>query len=178
MSKNLFKGKELHPSVAYELVCTARKFIQSVSSGHPGSRNNKHIARTDPAIMNLLVQNHWLASMQWTVTTDANGVKKMFRGSYPLCDGGYHRWPCLVFTIKSGVLPGSTARKLSMLIESVRNDIEGTFGILKMRFRYIKDFNRTHFFRDVNNVLSLVASSITCYWRKMAISMSILNKIQ
>ena len=62
--KNLFKGKELHPSVlAYEVDCT-RKFIQSVSSGHPGSGNNKHIARTDPAIMNLLGQNHWLASKQ------------------------------------------------------------------------------------------------------------------
>ena len=175
MSKTLFKGKELHPSVAYEVVCTARIFIQSVSSGHPGSRNNKHIARTDPAITNLLEQNHWLVSMQWADTTDANGVKKMFRGSYPLCDGGYHRWPCLVFPIKSGVT-GSTARKWSMLIEYVRNNIEGTFGILKMRFRYLKDFN--HSLRDVNNGLSLVASSITCYWRKMVILMSILNKIQ
>jgi hypothetical protein len=127
----------MHPSVAYEVVCTARKFIHSVSSGRPGSRNKKHIARTDPAIMNFLEhQNHWLASKQWAVTTDANGGKKLCRGSYLLCDGGYHRWPCLVFPIKSGV-PGSTARKWSMLIESVRKDIEGTFGILKMRFRYL-----------------------------------------
>ncbi len=79
---NIFKGKEMHPSVAYEVVCTARKFIHSVSSGRPGSRNNKHIARTDPAIMNFLEhQNHWLASKQWAVTTDANGGKKMYRGS-------------------------------------------------------------------------------------------------
>ena len=148
--KNLFKGKEQHPSVSYEVVCTARKFIQSVSPGHPGSRNDKHIARTDPAIMNLLEQNHWLASKQWVATTDASGGKKMFRGSYLLCNGGYHRWPCLVFPMKSGA-PGSPARKWSMLIESVRKDIEGTFGILKMRFRYLKDFNRMHSLRDVDN---------------------------
>ncbi|KAI2512244.1 Plant transposon protein [Fragilaria crotonensis] len=96
------------------------------------------------------VHNHWLASKQWVATTDASGGKKMFRGSYLLCDGGYHRWPCLVFPMKSGA-PGSPARKWSMLIESVRKDIEGTFGILKMRFRYLKDFNRMHSLRDVDN---------------------------
>jgi hypothetical protein len=37
---NLYKGKELHPSVSYQVVCTSRKFIQSVSPGHPGSRND------------------------------------------------------------------------------------------------------------------------------------------
>jgi Plant transposon protein len=49
--KNMYTGKEGFPSIAYEVICTSRKFIQSVSPGHPGSRNDKHIARTDPAVM-------------------------------------------------------------------------------------------------------------------------------
>jgi hypothetical protein len=52
--QNMYKGKEGYPSVAYEVICTSRKFIQSVSVGHPGSRNDKHIVRTDETVMSLL----------------------------------------------------------------------------------------------------------------------------
>jgi hypothetical protein len=51
---NMYKGKEGFPSIAYEVICTARKFIQSVTVGHPGSRNDKHIVRTDESVMQLL----------------------------------------------------------------------------------------------------------------------------
>ena len=47
MYKNMFKGKEGFCSVAYEVARNCRKFIQSVSVGHPGTRNDKHIVRTD-----------------------------------------------------------------------------------------------------------------------------------
>ncbi len=33
---NMYKGKEGYPSIAYEVICTSRKFIQSVTIGHPG----------------------------------------------------------------------------------------------------------------------------------------------
>ena len=52
--KNMYSGKEGYPSVAYEVICTTRKFIQSVSCGHPGSRNDKHIAKTDPSVMQFM----------------------------------------------------------------------------------------------------------------------------
>lgn len=148
---NLYKGKEHFPSVAYEVVCTNRKFIQSVSCGHPGARNDKHIARTDKAITNLLSPHDWLGSKSWEVVYDATGRKKVFHGSYLLCDGGYHRWPCLVYPVKTGA-PGSPARKWAAMIESVRKDIEGVFGILKSRFAILKHFNRMHHQRDVDNV--------------------------
>ena len=44
---NMYKGKEGFPSIAYEVICSSRKFIQSVSVRHPGTRNDKHIVRTD-----------------------------------------------------------------------------------------------------------------------------------
>lgn len=147
---SLNKGKEHFPLVAYEVVCTSRKFIQSVSWGHPGSRNDKHIARTDAAIMNLLEPNDWLGSKSWEVVMDREGGRKVFRGSYLLCDGGYHRWPCLVFPLKTG-LPDTTERKWAAMIESVRKDIEGVFGILKTRFTCLKHFSRLHSQRDINN---------------------------
>jgi Plant transposon protein len=147
---NIYKGKESFPSVAYEVVCTSRKFIQSVSCGHPGSRNDKHIARTDAAIMNLLSPQDWLASKSWEVVNDADGNRKVFYGSYFLCDGGYHRWPCLVFPVKTG-LAASPARKWAAMIESVRKDIEGVFGHLKSRYSFLKNFNRMHNQVDIDN---------------------------
>ena len=63
--KNMYTGKEGYPSVAYEVICTARKFIQSVSCGHPGTRNDKHIVKTDPSVMQLLEFNGWLNSRAW-----------------------------------------------------------------------------------------------------------------
>ena len=139
--KNMYTGKEGYPSIAYEVICTSRKFIQSVSCGHPGSRNDKHIARTDTAVMELLQGNGWLHSQSWECVIEANGRRKVFYGVYLICDGGYHRWPCFVYPVKTGI-PGSPAMKCAAMIESVRKDIEGVFGILKRRFHYLKVFNK------------------------------------
>ena len=141
--QNMYKGKEGYPSIAYEVICTSRKFIQSVSAGHPGSRNDKHIVRTDETVMSLLYGNGWLQSQAWDCIVDATGKRQAFYGVYLICDGGYHRWPCFLFPIKSGA-PGSPAMKCAAMIESVRKDIECVFGILKKRFAFLKVFNRMH----------------------------------
>ena len=137
--KNMYTGKEGFPSVAYEVVCTSRKFIQSVSCGHPGTRNDKHIVKTDPAVMELMDNNGWLNSKAWWHTHGEHG-RKTFFGVYLICDGGYHEWPCLMFPSKHG-MPNSPEMRWSKNVESVRKDIEGVFGILKIRFRFLKNFN-------------------------------------
>ena len=106
--------------------------------------------------MNLLKKDHcWLTKKTWYVTDDAEGGTRVYGGSYLLCDGGYHRWPCLVFPQKTGE-DGSPVRmhKWSKLVESVRKDIECTFGILKIRFKYLKHFNRSHNVSDVDNAFT------------------------
>ena len=61
----MLKGKEGFCLVAYEVVCNCHKFIQSVSVGHPGTRNNKqHIVRTDNTVRDGLVGKKWLAELQ------------------------------------------------------------------------------------------------------------------
>jgi hypothetical protein len=151
----MYKGKEGYPSVAYEVICTSRKFIQSVSVGHPGSRNDKHIVRTDETVMSLLYGNGWLQSQAWDCIVDATGKREVFYGVYLISDGGYHRWPCFLYPIKSG-LAGSPTMKCSAMIESVRKDIEGCFGILKKRFAFLKVFNRMH------NQMSIDHAFVTC----------------
>ena len=137
---NMYKGKEGYTFIAYEVISTSRKFIQSVSAGHPGARNDKHIVRTDDTVMSLLHGNGWLNSKSWE-TKDRKGRTKVTKGLYLICDGGYHRWPCLMFPVKSGA-PDSPLAKWGGMMESVRKDIEGVFGILKKRFQYLKTFNR------------------------------------
>jgi hypothetical protein len=138
---NMFKGKEGFPSIAYEVICTSRKFVQSVSCGHPCSRNDKHIVRTDESVTQLLEGNGWLNSKSWR-TMGPDRQIKTFTGVYLICNGVYHRWPCLVSPVKSGPA-GSPTMKWSGKLESVRKDIEGVFGILKRRFRFLKKLHQS-----------------------------------
>ena len=71
-----------------------------------------------------------------------------------LCDGGYHRWPNLVCPTKAG-LPNSTAMKWSAMLESVRKDFEGVFGILKAQFQFLKRFASLRHQRDIDNAFVL-----------------------
>ena len=152
MYHSLYTGKEGFPSIAYEVICTSRKFIQSVSVGHPGSRNDKHIVRTDDSVMQLLEGNGWLQSKAWKAA-GPDGRNLSFFGVYLICDGGYHRWPCLISPVKAGV-PGSAVMKWSSKVESVRKDIEGVFGILKARFKFLKNFNSLKHHSSIDNAFT------------------------
>jgi hypothetical protein len=111
------------PSIAYEVLCTSRKFIQSITVGHPGMRIDKHIVRTDNSVLELLYGNGWLNSKNWQCC-GREGQSRTFRGVYLICDGGYH------LTVQNNV-PGSPNMRWSKNLESVRKNIKGVFGILK-----------------------------------------------
>ena len=76
--------------------------------------------------MELLQGNGWLQSKSWKVF-GLDGRQVPFLGVYSICDGGYHRWPCLISPVKAGV-PGSAAMKWSAKVESVQKDIEGVLA--------------------------------------------------
>ena len=57
-------------------------------------------------------------------------------GFYVLCDGGYHKWRTMQCPVKYTSDP--LLCQWSRWLESVRKDIESTFGILKGRFRILK----------------------------------------
>jgi Plant transposon protein len=107
--------------------------------GHPGTRNDKRIVRTDTTVMDLLEGNGWLNFKTWC-SAGENGTRKLHRGVYLICDGGYHRWPVLINPYKD-TIPGSAIMKFIAKLESIRKDVEGVFGILKKRFKFLKNFN-------------------------------------
>jgi hypothetical protein len=68
---------------------------------------------------------------------DIHGVRVESKGVYVICDNGYHRWKCLqppmkVSSVREEIL-------YSKWLESTRKDVECTFGILKARFRILKN---------------------------------------
>ena len=42
---SIYAGKEGFPSISYEVICTLRKFIQSMTVGHPGSRKQQTLCQ-------------------------------------------------------------------------------------------------------------------------------------
>jgi hypothetical protein len=56
------QAKRLFHPFVNEIMCISRKFIQAVSPGYPEARNDKHIVRTDVAVLKLLQGNGWLHS--------------------------------------------------------------------------------------------------------------------
>ena len=75
--------------------------------------------------------------LEWT-TVDSDGTTYNHKGAYYVCDGGYHAWYELVAPYKNQ-LEGSQLSKWSSNMESVRKDVECTYGILKKRFLYLKN---------------------------------------
>ena len=46
----MYKGKEGYPTVAYNVTVDHSKRVMAVHGAFPGARNDKTIARTDPAV--------------------------------------------------------------------------------------------------------------------------------
>jgi hypothetical protein len=67
---------------------------------------------------------------------DTSGNISTETGAYLIVDGGYHKWRCLQCPYKHATEEGAVA--WSEWVESVRKDVECTFGILKGRFRCLK----------------------------------------
>ena len=59
-------------------------------------------------------------------------------GLYFICDGGYYYWQELIAPYKHR-MHGSKLASWSKNLESVRKDVECTFGILKKRFLFLKN---------------------------------------
>jgi len=128
------KGKEGYPTLVFEVVVSHTRKILSVSSVFFGADNDKTIARFDPAINE--VRNGRYSETEWERRC-YNDTRVKERGYYFICDGGYFSWKCLMSPVQNRSA-GSDVDIWSKFMESVRKDVECTFGILKQRFHVLK----------------------------------------
>ena len=139
-----FKGKEPYASIAYEVTVTHKKRIIAVSSGHYGSMNDKTIVRFDDFICRIKDKRLY-DDIEFELYSAEGGVVKE-KGLYLIVDGGYHKWRVLQCPYKHAA-DGSADKNWSERFESVRKDVECTFGILKKRFANLKNamqFQKKH----------------------------------
>jgi hypothetical protein len=161
------KGKGSYPTLAFQVIASHTRKILSVSQYFWGTINDKTIAMSDETVNSFRRKgpsgsshadrrwrtSHSTASINsinqtsdnivYFRTVNDNVVLAEHRGLYFICDGGYNTFPCLICPYKHQP-PGTNIEKWSKQIESVRKDVECTFGILKKRFLILKHALRIH----------------------------------
>ncbi len=129
-------GRSGKPSMSYSVTCDHARKIFYCSCGFMGSKNDKHISTLDSfisSVKDLELYN----SFEWHVDVDESSTETR-RGVFLLCDGGYHKWPHMICGLKHTSSKWHTL--WSIQLESVRKDVECTFGILKCRFQVLANY--------------------------------------
>ena len=130
----LCTGKEGFPTLAYSMTSSHSRKILHCSAGFFGSRNDKTISKHD-AFIDLIRTLPLYTQFEWKMNVDELHTK-VVKGVFLLCDGGYHKWAQLICPLKHTSKLGHSL--WSCQLESVRKDIECTFGVLKVRFRILQ----------------------------------------
>jgi Plant transposon protein len=142
---NQHKGpKESFPARSYNIIVNHRRQILSSTSGHPSRWNDKTLALHD-SILRGVSNNELLSNYRLKLyKKDDNGniIQVNYKSAWFLCDNGYPEWTCLIPPMKNPIF--HQEYRFSEWIESMRKDVECTFGILKGRFRVLKTGIRLH----------------------------------
>ena len=128
------KGKEKFPTLAFECISDQRRRVLGIAPVQYGSRNDQHIVRLDPCVRKL--RKEWYKDVDWSCF-DVSGNEIWNTGVYLICDGGYLRWRTLICPYQYSK-EGTRQGYFSANLESVRKDVECTFGILKKRWRILE----------------------------------------
>ena len=147
--RNVYKSKDKHPCVGYQVITTYRRFIQGVSPGFAGSLNDATTIKYEQTVKELLSGEHWLGRCSWHTDTYSGGMRS-FVGCYLITDGGYLRWPCLLSGLEEA---GNKAlRRYTKAIAATRKDVECTFGSLKKRFTWLNCCNNQSRQQEIDHV--------------------------
>jgi hypothetical protein len=147
--RHLFLGKEGKPTVAYSLIADHTRRIRSLTIGNPGARNDKSISQYDKSIQD--IRGKRLYQDEVFHLYDEHGQLTPHYGLYLLCDGGYHKWRIMQCPNKNA--SEESAIRWSQRIESVRKDAECTFGILKKRWRILKNHMLLQTKEKIDNIV-------------------------
>lgn len=124
----------------YNLTVNHKREILHSTGGHPGRWNDKTLARYD-SFMDTLRRGGFDDKMSFELS-DVQGRTKTVKGAYVLVDNGYLEWSTTVPPFKDS--SNRSEIRFSQWLESLRKDVECTFGILKSRWRILKTGIRLH----------------------------------
>ena len=133
---NRAKGKEGYPTLGFQCITDFNRRVMAIYGPQFGSRNHKDIVKHDGNIR-AIRKNHLFTNTTWQYY-DGDGIVQSERGMDLICDNRYLLWPtsiCSYLKANNATLEGFFSTNL----ESVRKDVECTFGILKKRWKVLNN---------------------------------------
>ena len=137
LKNNHLGVKSSHTTRTFNLTCNHRRRILHTTTGGPGRWNDQTMVRLDKFISGvrdgILLQDNDFELLDFDCF--GNVISSKYKGVYVIVDNGYLQWSCTVppFTITSDM----DEICWSKWLESMRKDVECTFGIQKGRWRIL-----------------------------------------
>ena len=143
------KGFKLSfPARSYNMTVSHSRMILGTTSGHPSTWNDKTLIQFDPLISKIKF-GHVPEDFEFSLferDTNGNIVEVTYLGVWFIVDNGYLNWSRTIPPVKDAM--SYETLRFSEWLESMRKDVECTFGILKGRFLILKNGIRL---RSLNN---------------------------
>jgi DDE superfamily endonuclease len=144
--------KSTHTARTYNLTCNHRRRILFTTQGHPAAWNDKTLVRFDDFVVSIergdLGKDHVFELLEQG--PGDTYITRKYKGVWLIVDNGYLSWSCTVPPFKQTNSRGEI--RFSQWLESMRKDVECTFGILKGRWRILKAGVRTRNVETADNI--------------------------
>ena len=127
-----------YPARTYNITVNHRRCILHSTGGHPARWNDKTLQRFDN-FMTGLQSGRLLNDVHFQLyDTNDNGdiIKVRYTGAWVIVDNGYLNVPTCIPPMKAALTRED--ERWSQWVESMRKDVECTFGIMKKRWRILK----------------------------------------
>jgi hypothetical protein len=141
-------GKSTYPTRAFNITVNHRRRILSSTAGLPGRWNDKTVILFD-GLLSKMHTGDLYADYEYDVY-NLDGTVKRFRGAWVVVDNGYLKWTTTIAPMKT--CASVEGLRWSRWLESMRKDVECTFGILKGRWRILKVGIRSSNLVHVDNI--------------------------
>jgi hypothetical protein len=145
--------KSNHPARAYNITVNHDRKILYSTRGFPGRWNDKTIVRYDEfycQILNGTIGSDANFSLYYYDSTLQMVKQQKYTGAWIIVDNGYLNRSITVPPMKATLYRDELM--WSKWVESVRKDVECTFGILKGRFLILRSPSRYHKLEYMDNV--------------------------
>ena len=140
---NIHKSwKSKIPYRNYNIIVNHNRRILHSTNGHPGTYNDQSLQEED-VFLRCVKDGRKYSDLQfelYEMNSDGCVYKKPYKGAWFIVDNGYKEWTCLQPPLKDHLNQNET--RYSQWLESMRKDVECTFGMLK-KVRHIKNWGES-----------------------------------
>ena len=147
------KGFKLNlPARSYNLTVAHTKLILCSTTGHPATWNDKTLVLYDPLLAGVNDGTKYNDFVFKLYEKNGNGqIKEVeYQGVWFMVDNGYLDWSCTIPPVKNAT--SYQTIRFSEWLESMRKDVECTFGILKQRFSILRHGVRLGSIKNVDQI--------------------------